>query len=307
MISDNIIITNPEKISAAKHKISQDGKDKLMVVSDFDKTLTSCFVDGHKIASLISILRDEKYLTPDYPARAQALYDEYHPLEIDPNISIEAKKSAMHDWWSRHYELLVASGLSRSDLKKVSESKKIALRPGAPEFLDLLNIHRIPLLILSSAGMGTETIALYLERFGKLTDNVHIASNSFLWRDERVVGAAKPLIHTFNKDFTAVKQFPFYEKLEQRRNLILLGDGLGDAEMLNGFEYDTVIKIGFLNETSKGELANFKKEYDIIILNDGSMDSIVDVFVKAFDVVVLNDGPMDFVNILIRELVGNVK
>lgn len=307
MTLDNIIIPNPQKIKEAKLKISQAGKERLMVVSDFDKTLTSCFVGGKKIASLISILRDEKYLTPDYPERAQALYAQYHPIEIDLNISKKNKVEAMHEWWSRHYELLVASGLTRSDLKKVSESEKIALRSGASEFLDFLSARRIPLLILSSAGMGSETIALFLERFKKLTDNVHIASNSFLWDKDKVVGVAEPLIHAFNKDFTAVKQFAFYDQLKSRRNVILLGDGLGDAEMLNGFDYDTVIKIGFLNETSKGELASFKKEYDIIILNDGSMDTVVDVFKRAFDVVILNDGPMDFVNILIRELVGNVK
>lgn len=303
-MTDNVIISNPEKIELAKRKMIDDGVDKLMVVSDFDKTLTSCFVEGKKIASLISILRDEKYLTPDYPARAQALYDFYHPIEVDQNKSLEEKKAAMHEWWSRHYDLLVESGLTKADLRKVVESKSIALRSGALEFFDLLESVRIPLLILSSAGVGAETIALYLERFGKLTPNVQIASNSFLWgEDGKVTGVAEPLIHTFNKDFTAVRQFPFFESIKARKNVILLGDGLGDAEMLNGFDYDAVIKIGFLNESSKGELARFKQEYDIVILEDGSMDYIVDTFKQAFDAVILNDGPMDYVNLLIKELI----
>ena len=303
---ENIIITNQERLEEIKQRMMADGVEKLQVVSDFDKTLTSCFVDGQKITSLISILRDEHYLTPDYSEKAQALYDKYHLIEIDPKILSEEKKKLMHEWWFLHYQLLIKSGLTKTDLKNVVESKKIALRPGALDFFDFLNSHNIPLVILSSAGVGAETIALYLEKFAKLYDNIYIASNEFVWdENEKVLGVKEPIIHTFNKDFSAVKEFTFYKKIETRKNVILLGDGLGDADMLNGFEYDNVIKIGFLNENSKGELAAFKNNYDIIILNDGSMDHVLESFKKAFDVVILNDGPMDFVNILLKELAVN--
>ncbi|KKR21907.1 MAG: hypothetical protein UT48_C0002G0040 [Parcubacteria group bacterium GW2011_GWE2_39_37] len=56
---ENIIITNQERLEEIKQRMMADGVEKLQVVSDFDKTLTSCFVDGQKITSLISILRDD--------------------------------------------------------------------------------------------------------------------------------------------------------------------------------------------------------------------------------------------------------
>lgn len=285
MLPENVIITDEKKVKEIKDKIETEGAAKLHVVSDFDKTLTSCFVDGQKIVSLISILRDEHYLTPDYSAKAQALYDKYHPIEIDPNISLGEKKAKMREWWMVHYDLLVKSGLSKDDLKKVTESKKLFLRPGASEFLNFLHERQIPLVILSAAGLGSETISLYLERNRLLYDNIFIASNKFIWDESgKVKGVEEPIIHTFNKDYSSVKKFPFYKNIKDRKNVILLGDGLGDADMIKGFEYDNILKIGFLNE-------------------DAENSAIRESFEKAFDILILDDGPMDYLNNLSKNLV----
>lgn len=181
MLTENIIIPDPRRVEKIKEAMKVAGAQKLQVVSDFDRTLTAGRVNGERAASLISVLRDEKYLTPDYPAKAQALFNKYHPLEIDHKLSLAAKKEAMHEWWLKHYDLLLASGLSREDIKRAAQSAKIALRPGASEFLDFLKERGVPLIILSSSGLGTENITFYLERFNKLSANIHIVFNEFIW------------------------------------------------------------------------------------------------------------------------------
>ncbi len=301
----NVIITNNEKLSELKKRIALGGAQRLQVVSDFDKTLTSCFVNGTKIPSLISILRDEKYLTPDYPEKAQALYDKYHPMEIDPKIPLAKKQVLMHSWWSEHYALLVKSGLTKQDLARVAQSKKIALRPGAVEFMDFLHQQDIPLVILSAAGLGFETIQMYLENKNVLHENIHIVSNVLQWDEKgKAVGVQEPIIHTFNKNYAAVKKLEFFGTLRERKNIILLGDGEGDAAMVEGFEYDNIIKIGFLNEGVSVDLEKFKNSYDVLVLHDGPMDYVLESFTSLFDVVIVNDSPMDFVNVLLRELVS---
>lgn len=304
MLFENVIITNKEKISEIKKRISSDGVGKLHIVSDFDKTLTSCFVNGAKIPSLISILRDEKYLTSDYPEKAQALYNKYHPIEIDPSIPLAEKQTQMHNWWSEHYDLLISSGLTKDDLARVAQSKKISLRSGAIEFMDFLHKHEIPLVILSAAGLGFETIQMYLEKHKVLFDNVHIVSNTLKWDESgKAIGVQEPIIHTFNKNYSSVKELPFFKEIKERKNIILLGDGEGDAAMVEGFEYDNIIKIGFLNEGVSMDLEKYKDNYDILILNDGSMDYVLKSFISLFDIVILNDSAMDYVNELLRELV----
>lgn len=300
----NVIIKNKEKLSEIKKRIALSGTEKIHVVSDFDKTLTSCFVDGEKIPSLISILRDEKYLTPDYPQKAQALYDKYHPAEIDPNIPLSEKQKLMHRWWSEHYELLIKSGLTKNDLARVAQSKKISLRSGAVEFMDFLNKNNIPLVILSAAGLGFETIQMYLGNHNVLSENIHIASNVLKWdASGKAIGVQEPIIHTFNKNYSSVKEMDFFGDIRKRKNVILLGDGEGDASMVQGFDYDNIIKIGFLNEGVSVDLDKFKDSYDVLLLNDSSMDYVLKSFTNLFDVVILNDSPMDFVNFLMKDLV----
>ena len=90
-----IIIADPKRLAETKKKIKADGPEKFHVLADFDRTLTRAFTDGKEYPSLISVLRNDGYLTPDYPVKAQALYDQYHPIEIDQNISCEEKKATM--------------------------------------------------------------------------------------------------------------------------------------------------------------------------------------------------------------------
>ena len=139
----NIIISG--KFEEKKARFLRGGKGNLHIISDFDRTLTTEFVEGKRIPSVISILRDEKYLTPDYPAKAHALFDYYHPIEINPDISIEEKKKEMDKWWIAHFKLLIESGLNVNDLKRVVKEGRVRFRKGALEFFDFLNKNNQPL------------------------------------------------------------------------------------------------------------------------------------------------------------------
>ena len=104
----NVIISNQKRLDKLKETISKAGLEKIHVISDFDRTLTTAFVDGKKIPSLTSVLRDGNYLTSDYAKKAHTFYAKYHPIEIDPKIPWEEKKKAMYEWWTTHFDLLMA-------------------------------------------------------------------------------------------------------------------------------------------------------------------------------------------------------
>lgn len=274
----NIIIPDREKLEKIKKLIAKDGAEKLHVLADFDKTLTKAFVDGKGIVSLISILRDGNYLTPDYTEKAHALYNKYHAIEIDPNISRSEKEKKMHEWWTAHFNLLIKSGLNKRDIKKAVESGKVRLRDGFDEFLQILHSFGIPLVILSASGMGTEAISMYLEKEREGYDNIYIVSNVFDWdKDGNAIGVRQPIIHSHNKFESAIKNLSFYEKIKERKNILLLGDSIEDANMVKGFDYDNLIKVGFLNEDVENNIKKNKKSYDAIILNDGSMGYVNDL------------------------------
>jgi len=272
---ENIVLSNPTELERLKNAISKAGAGKFHVLADFDRTLTTAFVNGESIPSIISILRDENYLTPDYPQKAKDFYNKYHPIEIDPNISIEEKKKVMEEWWITHFDLLIKSGLNKKDLEKVVDSGRIKLREGFSDFIDLLKKHNIPLVIMSSSGLGGDAISMYLEKEEKLYDNIFIISNSYNWDENgNAISVRQPIIHALNKYETAVQDFPVFKVIKDKKSVLLLGDNLDDIGMIEGFEYDNLIKIGFLNENIEENLEHYKRNFDVVILNDSSMDYI---------------------------------
>ena len=280
---EEIIISNLQYLESIKNAISNGGAEKFHVLSDFDRTLTKMLVAGEEVPSIISVLRSEGYLTPDYPAKAQELFNHYHAIEIDPLLPREKKREAMREWWSKHFELLIASGLRKKDIESAVASQKLQLRDGVILFFKFLRAHDIPLVIMSSSGLGTESISLFLGRQGLLTENIHIISNEFIWDEAGLAIAVKePIIHAFNKEETVLGGFPFYDKVKDRKNVLLLGDGPDDVEMIAGYDYNNLIKVGFLNKNIEENLLPYKEKFDVLITGDGNFDFINDLLIELF-------------------------
>jgi len=270
---ENVLIKNKQRFEQLKERFEEQGIEKLHVLADFDKTLTKAFVNGKKIASLISVLRDNNYLTPDYPEKAKALYAKYYPIEKDLSISLKERRKAMKQWWAEHFELLIESKLNIKDIEKAVKNQDVALRKGCVELLKTLKENNIPLVILSSSGLGRESIELYLNKRNLLFENIYIISNAFEWNKAGyAIGVKKPIIHTLSKNETIIKNFPeIFEKIKDKKNVILLGDSISDIEMITGFEYDNLIKIGFLSENTEKDMESYKEFFDVVITNESSM------------------------------------
>jgi 5'-nucleotidase len=275
----DFIIRNEEELNEKIENIKKDGVSKLHVVSDFDRTLTPAFVEGQKTPTVIARIREGKYLTHDYPAKAYALHDEYYPIEIAEDIPYEKKVKKMHEWWSRHLKLIVESGMNKKVIEDIVRKRTLHYRKGAKELLELLAKHKIPILIFSAA-LG-DIIEGSLKFEGMFHSNIHVISDFFEFDENgNAKGYKGEIIHVFNKNEGQIKKSPYYEKIKERKNVILLGDSLGDSEMLEGLVHETIIKIGFLNENIEKQKEKFLKEYDVLILNDGTMDYVSELLEK---------------------------
>jgi len=261
--------------------MATDGVEKLHMLSDFDRTLLKAFVDGQKSPSVIAQIRNGKFLTPDYAPRAHALSDKYRPMEIDASIPREEKAAAMHEWWNEHFKLLAECGLTKGVMKEIVAAKTLRFRDGALEFIDFLHKQNIPLVIMS--GAPGDMIAMYLEQEGRLYDNIHIIAN-FLDFDSagKMLGAKEPIIHSLNKYEIILKDFPIFEIIKNRPNVLLLGDSLDDVGMVEGFDYKNLLKIGFLNEALEESLEDFKKTFDVVLLGDPGMEYVNNLLKEMF-------------------------
>ena len=293
MKKNNIIISNPKEFEKKKEKFLRYGKYKVHIISDFDKTLTKSLYKGEKSGSLISRLRNGKYLTKDYAERAHALFDKYHPIEIDPNISQSKKNKKMYEWWRIHKELLIESGLNKKTIEKcVNEmiDKGVPkFRSGIKKFLISLKKDEVPLIILSSS--LEDLIKEFLKQKNVNYENIHIIGNSFEFDKYGKAIGIKRIIHVFSKNEANIEGLPIYNKLTNRRNVILLGDSLGDLGMIEGFNYDNLIKIGFLNENIGSNLDKYKQSYDVVIMNDGDFSFINGLVREIFNIQTLSNFP----------------
>lgn len=281
-MSESVIIPHPERLDVAKLTIRRDGAEKFHVLADFDNTLTRAFVNGEKAPSIIGQLRKGKYLTPEYPDAAQALFDHYAPIEHDETRSLDERKVEMHTWWRRHFALLEQSGFSRDVINDVVLHSTLQFRDQIKDFIDFLEAHQIPLIIMSAA--PGDMLTAHLEHEGLLRPNVHVIANLYQFDEAgNAIKIKEPIIHSLNKHEIVIRHFPVFETIKGRPNILLLGDGLGDVGMAEGFEYKEIIKIGFLNQNIEINLPIYSENFDMVITDDGSMEAINEMLIEMID------------------------
>ncbi|MBU1613431.1 hypothetical protein KKC87_03315, partial [Patescibacteria group bacterium] len=100
------------------------------------------------------------------------------------------------------------------------------------------------------------------------------------------IGIKEPVIHSLNKYEIVVKEYPIFETIKNRKNVLLMGDGIDDVGMIEGFEYDNLLKIGFLNDGVEKNLDKFTANFDVVITRDSGMeyvDKLLQRILKKFD------------------------
>ena len=191
-------------------------------------------------------------------------------MEIAHDLSEEVRANHMLDWWRTAHDLLLEQGIRRSAIwDAVAKSRRegnLELRRGARGFLELLQSSGVPCLVFS-AGLK-ETIRVTLEQEGLsalLADNTHLIGNEMLFAADDDGGKLEAfgldVITSSNKNYSHVQSMEpdFHARSLQRRNVILMGDNLGDASMAKGMEgIENIIKIGFLHDNIEARMEQFK-------------------------------------------------
>ncbi|CAJ0951985.1 unnamed protein product, partial [Mesorhabditis belari] len=83
----------------------------------------------------------------------------------------------------------------------------------------------------------------------------------------------EPIIHVFNKNTTVIqKGSPFWTAHSERKNIMLLGDNLGDLNIEQGQEHSGItLKIGFLNTSDEVSARTFLNNFDLVLVEDSNV------------------------------------
>lgn len=272
------LIPNEEKFNSIINKMADGGADKLHILSDFDKTITAIsYINGKPVGSLIGQLRAGGYLTPDYAAASFALLEKYGPLENDQTIPRSQRMKKMEDWWTEHQELLISCRLNKHAMDTVIAATHMKLRAGTETFFKLLHQHNIPIIIIS--GGPAYMIEKMLDLAGLLTENVHIVANYYEFDKEGfMIGSKKPIVHSLNKYEIILREFPFFDRLTNRTNVMLLGDQIDDLGMVEGFDYDNLLTIAFSHKEE--DEPKFADKFDVVFGGNDNFDFVNEVIKK---------------------------
>jgi 5'-nucleotidase len=173
----------------------------------------------------------------------------------------------MLQWYKNANMLLAESGVQAAWFPRMVAASNCELRDSTDLLLNTLEGKNVPFIILS-AGIG-DLIKEILAHFKLEHGNIKIVSNFLDFDPES--GAVRRLkgdpIHMFNK------KAPSQKGLEARKNVILIGDSLGDIKMADGIEeVNVVLSIGFLNKNVEGNLSEYKRCFDVVLVDDQTMD-----------------------------------
>nr|CAG8443365.1 11859_t:CDS:2 [Entrophospora candida]CAG8446124.1 8714_t:CDS:2 [Entrophospora candida] len=276
-------ISNEEKTREKLNKIIEDGFDNLHIISDFDATMTSYWFDDKKRnPSSHSILGKSERLSDQFRARIKEIDEKYYSIEIDPYKSKQEKLPYMLEWWGKAHDLLIGEKISKDDVTRIATETPVKMRPGLDSLVKTCSEKKVPLLVFS-AGIGNVIEQVLRSKNLYDQDNMHIVSNQMGFNPTTGIcdRFEEPLVHIFNKSEVVVKESPYHAAIEDRRNVILLGDSMGDLQMSSGISHDVSLTIAFLNVR---------------------IDEHLDEYLKSFDIVMVNDGPMDCVNIILSNI-----
>lgn len=245
-------ILHPERVHSLIAAICTDGAANLQIITDFDYTITRQYrTDGSRMPSSFCVLNMCPSLPDACRTESLRLVQRFRPIELDPQLSVETKTAAMLEWWHLSSALHRGFRLSRAEIAAAASTfqEPDCLRTGARDLFATLRDADVPVLVLS-AGLG-DSVQAILEATGVYHGNVQVLGNRLLYgEDEWLEGFdGRRKIHAFNKNEHALEGSDEYRRVHDRRNALVMGDSLGDAEMADGCAADgRVLKIGFLYE-----------------------------------------------------------
>ncbi|CAL1543823.1 unnamed protein product [Lymnaea stagnalis] len=271
----NVKIKDQELVEKAIRTMMRDAHHKLQVVADFDWTLTKHSEHRKVCSTTHGVLEESRYMPDYFKEEACRLKDIYLPIEFDHSKTIEEKVPKMIEWWTKGHDLLVSCGLSKDTLEHIVAESQARLRDGCKAFFNQLHDLDIPILIFS-AGIGDIIHLAISQQAEFFPSNMKIVSN-FLRFDEKgiIIGFEDEIIHTFNKNENAIHSSDYFYNIKHRENLLLMGDSIGDLRMAEGADHvECMLKIGFLNFKVNENLSLYMESFDIVIIDDESLDVI---------------------------------
>ncbi|XP_025296591.2 7-methylguanosine phosphate-specific 5'-nucleotidase [Canis lupus dingo] len=274
LMKATVLMRQPGRVQEIVGALRRGGGDRLQIISDFDMTLSRFAYNGKRCPSSYNILDNSKIISEECRNELKALLHHYYPIEIDPHRTIKEKLPHMVEWWTKAHDLLCQQKIQKFQIAQVVKESNAMLREGYKTFFNTLYQNNIPLFIFS-AGIG-DILEEIIRQMKVFHPNIHIVSNYMDFDEDGFLQGFKgQLIHTYNKNSSVCENSGYFQQLQGKTNILLLGDSMGDLTMADGVPgVENILKIGFLNDKVEERRERYMDSYDIVLEKDETLDVV---------------------------------
>lgn len=238
-------------------------KDNFYVLMDFDRTIT----EGGSI-SCWRILRYSTILGLTFRKQYDTIHDKAIPDEDEM-----LKSKYYEDRFAEFMKLLENYDLNEQKIDQVVREIPLIFRDYVKEFFEKMYELRIPVIIISCSIKNV--IEKVLRAHNCYYDNIEIYGNYFDYTEQRN--------HICNVTPYNKNQIAFSEKtnkmIENRGNIVLLGDMVEDIKMVSQDKLIDTITIGFLDEDKGIEinLGKYQSNFDVVLTNNSGFEDVMKI------------------------------
>lgn len=125
-----ILVKDAEALAAKVTRLRAAGPSSLHLIADFDRTLTH----PAGATSWGAVARSPD-LSATFKAQTLALYDKYHPHEMDPSLPLADRVRYMEQWWQEAHELLLAQRVTRATFANAVQASDMHFREQTTELV----------------------------------------------------------------------------------------------------------------------------------------------------------------------------
>ncbi|KJH42948.1 HAD hydrolase, family IE [Dictyocaulus viviparus] len=227
------------------------GKEKIMVVTDFDYTLTLRQDDsGNKGCLTHEVFQTLKQKNGCTVEALQHELNKHYETALSNCSTKDDRISVQIDWWNESHDIIVRSGVHCDQLPTIVRNSKIIWRKNVLHLIKLLEEMSVPLLIYS-AGITDIIKEAIRQLIGYFPCNISIVANRMHFDEHgRLSGFTMPPLCSLTKTMVRLRGLAkeVDEIYKDRTNVILIGDSDEDAIMLNGWEERVFLKIRLVQD-----------------------------------------------------------
>ncbi|EGR33651.1 hypothetical protein IMG5_046970, partial [Ichthyophthirius multifiliis] len=245
----------------------QMGIENLIILSDFDQTITGFGTKEAPQPASFGIIRKSKHVSPNFNVELTRLFEKYQPYEHNMTIDQNLKLQMIEEWNCLVQKIFNEEKISKSQINDSLNVSNLRIRYFFKELIGQCKEINLPFYIISG-GLSPIIASCMEELVGNPQEypNLFIFCNEGYFNEEEKLHKINMVVNTNSKQLLVSKK-----QFNLRKNVFLFGDYQHDIFMKKDTECENAVCVMFVRENlDQNEISVLKNEWDALIVGEGN-------------------------------------